>query len=278
MNKNNKINSYIKKLKSDGYLIIDNLFNSKECDKYKSNLKKIYNKFKKNKLIEGEKYGQVIIRDLVMIDPNSFLNLIDNKILYKIAELMFNDEFILENIMASNSVNVNQEYKRIAHIDGHIPVDDVNNTTDLVAIICLDDFTKENGATKIWPKSHLSGVQIHKSKIKDKLIKKKNIYMKAKKGSVGFILGQTWHQIGRNLSEDSRWSIIIHYKRWWIKPSTDFTKCGNKIFQQLNDKQKKLFGFNCISPKFNLKNYNKNYKILRKSSKIPKEYKKTLIY
>ena len=278
MNKNIKINNNIKNLKRDGFLIIDDLLKPKECNKYKNDLKNIYNKFKGKKIIEGEKYGQVIIRDLVLIQPDSFINLIDHKIIYKIAELIFNDEFILENIMASNSINVNKKYKRIAHIDGHIPVDDVKNTTDLVAIICLDDFTKENGATKIWPKSHLSGIQIHKNKLKDQLIKKKNIYMRAKKGSVGFILGSTWHQIGQNFSNDSRWSIIIHYKRWWIKPSTDFTKCGNKIFKKLNDKQKKLFGFNCISPKFNLKNFNKNYKILRKTSKIPKDYKKTLIY
>ena len=62
--------------------------------------------------------------------------------------------------------------------------------------------------------------------------------MKAKKGSVGFILGQTWHQIGRNLSEDSRWCIIIHYKRWWIKPSTDFTK-GTTNNYLINKKKEK---------------------------------------
>ena len=104
------------------------------------------------------------------------------------------------------------------------------------------------------------------------------INMKAKKGSIGFILGQTWHQIGRNINNKSRWSIIIHYKRWWIKPSTDFTKCGKTIFNKLNSNQKKLFGFTSISPKFNLKNSRKNYKTLRKIKNIPKDYKKSLLY
>ena len=67
------------------------------------------------------------------------------------------------------------------------------------------------------------------------MIKKKNIYMKAKKGSVGFILGSTWHQIGQNFSNESRWSIIIHYKKWWIKPSTNYINCGKKIFNILKE-------------------------------------------
>ena len=35
-------------------------------------------------------------------------------------------------------------------------------------MICLDDFTKNNGATKIWPNSHLSGIRIHHDKAKFK--------------------------------------------------------------------------------------------------------------
>jgi hypothetical protein len=36
-----------------------------------------------------------------------------------------------------------------------------------------------------------------------------------------------------------------------MKPSTDFTSCGKKIFKKLNSKQKQLFGFTSMSPKFN---------------------------
>ena len=41
-------------------------------------------------------------------------------------------------------------------------------------MICLDKFTKENGAMKIWLKSHLSGVRIHHEK--NKFFGKKNNY------------------------------------------------------------------------------------------------------
>ena len=102
--------------------------------------------------------------------------------------------------------------------------------------------------------------------------------MEAPKGSLVIFLGQLWHQIGKNINNNRRWAILIHYKRWWIKPSTNFTKCGSKIFNQLNDKQKELFGFNSIIPKFNLRKQFRNGKTLRKISSIDKNYSQALKY
>ena len=164
------------------------------------------------------------------------------------------------------------------HIDSHLPTADPKLTTDMVAMICLDEFKKENGATKIWPKSHLSGVRIHHDKKKLKNYLKKYVYVEAPKGSLVIFLGQLWHQIGKNINSNRRWAILIHYKRWWIKPSTNFTKCGSKIFNQLNNKQKELFGFNSIIPKFNLKKNFRNAKTLRKISSISKNYSQALKY
>jgi ectoine hydroxylase-related dioxygenase (phytanoyl-CoA dioxygenase family) len=173
-------------------------------------------------------------------------------------------------------VNVKNHYSALVHIDAHLASNINNNTSDVVVLFCLDDFTKENGATKIWPGSHLSGVRIQNSKNYKKLIKKKNVYVEGKKGSIFFFLGQTWHQIGKNVTNNSRWGILCHYKRWWIKPSTDYTKCGAKIYSKLNQNQKKLFGFNSISPKFNFKTQSRMLKTLRKSSVLNLSYKKVI--
>ena len=273
-------NKYYNQLLKNGYCIINHVFKKNYCDELIKKIEDLYTK-KKNKrydVDEGSMYGQEIIRDLVLRDPKTFLKLIDNKKIIKVLELIFKDSFILENIMASNSVNVKKKYKRIVHIDSHLPTSDPKLTTDAVAMICLDEFKKENGATKIWPKSHLSGVRIHHDKKKLKNYKKNYIYVEAPKGSLVIFLGQLWHQIGKNINNDRRWAVLIHYKRWWIKPSTNFTECGSKIFNQLNDKQKELFGFNTIIPKFNLKKQFRNGKTLRKVSSIGKNYSQALKY
>ena len=181
--------------------------------------------------------------------------------------------------MASNSILINKKkYKSLVHIDSHLPCKENQNTSDVVVMYCFDNFNKDNGTTKIWPKSHLSGIRIQNKK---KFLKKRINQFKhvvAPKGSLVFFLGQTWHQIGRNINGQNRWGVLCHYKRWWIKPSTDFTKCGSKIFKILNNKQKELFGFSSISPKFNFKKQIRKLKTLRKVVKLKNQYSKVLQY
>lgn len=140
-------------------------------------------------------------------------------------------------------------------------------------LFCLNNFTRENGATKIWPRSHKSGIRIQNSKKYKKLIKKKYIFAEAKNGAIIFLLGHTWHQIGKNSTTKDRWGILCHYKRWWIKPGVDHTTCGSYIYDKLNITQKKLFGFNSIPPRFDIKKKKVNsLKTLRNSSVFSKKY------
>ena len=64
----------LRKIKNDGYCVIGNIFSNKECLNYKESLIKIQNKLKKNKYFKGEAddKGQVVIRDLVLRDPQRF--------------------------------------------------------------------------------------------------------------------------------------------------------------------------------------------------------------
>lgn len=272
------IQNIIKNLQNNGYATINEVISEKLCDQAKLNILKVQKKLKKNLEFNDEASlkGQEIIRDLPLRSPDAFLRFTNLKIIMKVLKNIFNDHFILDNMMASNSINVGSKYDRKIHIDSQIPVNQFNLTTDVVAMIYLDDFKIKNGATKAWPGSHKSGIRIHHEKKINKKKLRKPIYLVGKKGSVSFMLGQTWHQVGTNLTQDSRWAIFLHYKRWWMKPSTDFTKCGKTIFKKLNNENKKLFGFTSISPQFNLKNKIKNIYMIRNVRKVSKDYIKAL--
>ena len=272
------INKIKKKLFKDGYCIVENVLTKKQCNAFIENLEKLKDKIlnSKNFFDENSHIGQFVLRDLPLRDPKNFLKIIDNKIVTNVIDLIFKEAFILDNCQASASLNVKDNYKTLVHIDSHLPCSIANNTTDIVVCYCLNNFNKENGATKIWPKSHLSGIRIQNDKNYSKKIKKNFEYVEAKKGSLIFFLGQTWHQIGKNINSKKRWGILCHYKRWWIKPATDWTKCGPKIFKLLNNKQKELFGFTSIPPKFNLKTQKKIIKTLRKPSKLNSNYFKSI--
>ncbi len=270
----------VKNLFEDGYCVIKNILPKKECDYIIQNLEKLKNKTFSNRYFIDERSdsGQVTIRDLPLRDPKTYLKLINKNIVMSVLDEIFKETFILDNCQASKSVNVKENYKSLVHIDSHLANKSNSQTSDVVVCYCLNKFSKENGATKIWPKSHLSGIRIQNDKNYKKKIKKKYKYVEAEKGSLIFFLGQTWHQIGNNTNSEKRWGILCHYKRWWIKPSTDWTKCGPKIFKLLNSKQKELFGFTSISPKFNLKKQMRTLKTLRKPSQLNLNYFKTIQY
>jgi len=274
------VKKIVKKLHRDGFCIVNNFIKEKECESLINKLEKLNNSLPKNKKFvdENSKNGQLIIRDLPLRDPKTYLKLLDKKLILNVLKNIFKETFILDNCQASGSINVRSNYKTLVHIDSHLPCKFIENTSDVVICYCLNDFTKENGATKIWPKSHLSTTRIQNNKNYKKEIKKNFVHGDAKKGSIIFFLGQTWHQIGKNTNSKKRWGILCHYKRWWIKPSTDWAKCGPKIFGLLNDQQKELFGFTSISPKFNLKTRTRTLKTLRKSFQLNKNYFKTIQY
>ncbi|MDC3104600.1 phytanoyl-CoA dioxygenase family protein [Candidatus Pelagibacter bacterium] len=282
-------NQVFNNLKNNGYAVVNNCLSFRNCKSSINHLNKICSKNIKNKEYFSVTPRQLTIKDLVFRDFKNFSKFLDIPIVLNVAKEVFKDEFILDNFIASKSVNNEgnkelKDYKKIKkkqniiHMDGHLPMKEFSNTTDLIIIICLNDFNKRNGSTRVWPKSHMSGKRINHLKT-NKKIEKNFKTINAKSGSIIFFLGQTWHQIGENLSGNERWGLIIHYKRWWIKPSLDYTKCGKKIYRLLNTNQKKLFGFNSISPKFDFKlNYRKNLKTKRDILKVPKNYNKALNY
>ena len=282
ISKKNKffLNKAIKKIKSNGFAIINDCFSENECKNLKKEIFSLKKKLNANPYFkdEGSRDGQLIIRDLILRSPNTFLKIISNQLLMRIVKSIFNDKFILDNIMASDSLNVKNRYSRKVHIDSQLPVTGIDLTTDVIVMICLDPFTKNNGATKLWPNSHNSGIRIHHSQKKLKKKQENFQYLEAPIGSVAFILGQTWHQVGKNNSNNTRMSIFLHYKRWWMKPSTNFTKCGKKIFNLLNNNQKELLGFNSISPTYDFKKKIKKIYTLRDIKKVSKDYSKSLQY
>lgn len=71
----------------------------------------------------------------------------------------------------------------------------------------------------------------------------------AARGSVVYILGQTWHDIGPNLDGSRRWGVIAYYSRWWIKPTFDFTQATPSLYNRLSTRQKVLLGYNSRPPR-----------------------------
>lgn len=83
----------------------------------------------------------------------------------------------------------------------------------------LDDFTPDNGATRIVPGSHRSRKKPRWAE--GELPDGKPLCAPA--GSVAIWLSNTWHRSGPNSTDRPRRAILCYYCRSWVQPFSDLT-------------------------------------------------------
>jgi ectoine hydroxylase-related dioxygenase (phytanoyl-CoA dioxygenase family) len=84
----------------------------------------------------------------------------------------------------------------------------------------LDDFTEDNGATRVAPDSHLLGRQPHYRAGEDNA---PTIPVCAPMGSVMVFDGRLWHQTGANTTRDRhRHGILNYYCRGYVRQQQNF--------------------------------------------------------
>jgi len=231
----------IEHLKLYGYAIEENVIPVEECEKMSKACDEIKMKKRENDQLYSNN-NQDLLFNVHLEKPEIFLNKIDIPQIMDIESKVLKEEFILSNFHATHSST--QGGSRI-HQDIHIPITNFDHTFSMVALICLDDFTLKNGSTKVWPFSHKSGSDPRY--YRDEHVEG-GLQVCAPKGSVIYILGQTWHDVSPNLDGSKRWGIVAYYQRWWIKPDFDYTYCGPTIYSQLTNRQKQLMGFTSRPP------------------------------
>ena len=248
-------------LAKHGYAVVSNVVPGVKCSK----LVNVLNQLKRDRenastvghtesTIEERRFieasGQVLLRDCLLDRPEVFLEFVDLPLVTMTLSRLFGEMAILDGFSASTTYQRDPRYCHPPkiHIDSRLAMTEIHNTTHLATMICLEDFTESNGGIKIWPGSHRSGVVAHKHPhVKDRQCPGFVTLFPAR-GSLIFFLGQTWHQIGTSRTQQSRWGLLLTHARWWIKPQTNYTHCGEKMFSLCTTQQKVLLGFASIIP------------------------------
>jgi hypothetical protein len=255
-------------LKEFGFARLDAVLSEDQCDRLAGALDEIVVRRRQ----AGTMYQageQAVVYDPSVECPELFLPAISLPSVLEPVEALVGSDCILGGFAGSKSGPVTAGAAG-PHIDGNLAVQDVDDTQDVQVAICLDPFTLTNGATRVWPMSHRSGTRIQKSESRHHL--PPPLILEAPKGAALFFLGQTWHQVGANTDGSRRWGLFLTYRRWWIKPMFDFTRCGAATYQRLTVTQKRLFGFSSRPPAFS----EGRIKTLTKPEELPVEYHKAL--
>ena len=108
----------------------------------------------------------------------------------------------------------------------------------------LDDFTTENGGTRIMRGSHRWGADRYPGPDDDAAV----IEMPA--GSALLYLGSTWHGGGANQTDRPRAGVVIHYAASWLRPVENHVLAvPREVVRTLPTRMQELLGYN-IGPPF----------------------------
>jgi len=127
--------------------------------------------------------------------------------------------------------------------DGIYPLPSNFRDVNVGVIWALDDFTIDNGATVVIPKSH------KKRDIKnpEKFDERKIIVMP--KGSALIYSGSLWHAGGANTSDSTRLAIILQYVESWLRPQdTHLLSVQIPEAKKLDSRLQALLGYSMRKP------------------------------
>lgn len=134
------------------------------------------------------------------------------------------------------------------HVDaplGQIPEPLPEFPLTLQNVWLLDEFTADNGATRVVPGSH----KRRKSPPWSHDPLPDEVVLTAPPGSVAIWLSNTWHRSGPNSTDRPRRAILCNYNRSWLRGFTDFTATlDEKIVRTLSPTARYLLGFAAHPP------------------------------
>ena len=246
------MDTIFREVRERGYVLLPNVLSQAACDGYKRKIINIYAKY-------GKKYnaGSSVTRfhgeQTKMIynlhnKDIEFIHLIDHPVTIPIVRAMLqegsyknSEPFILKLSTARSPGR--GEPKQQLHIDANLPGSPYCLVSQVVWL--LDDFSKENGGTRIVPCSHR-----RTSYAEDGKDYSDEVVIEAPRGSVLVYDGGAWHASGENKFAADRWGIINTYCRWFMKPSFDFIRnTPREIYDQMTPFQRELLGFTTTPPK-----------------------------
>ena len=235
--KSTLINQDFESLMSNGYVIIKGLLTQSQCDEIKAECLPLMVQKGRNEF-EGQSTQRLYN---VLAKTRCIDKLADHPRILGLMDLMFRPNFLLSQSQVIN-ILPNENQQAYHYDDSFYQISRPRPPLGAASIWAIDDFTEENGATVVFPKSHTWDG--HQRPTSEKVIK---AMMPA--GSVIFFLGTTWHGGGANVTKSARLAVTHQYCEAFMRQQENYLLELNKeTVKILSPELRALVGYSVHSP------------------------------
>jgi hypothetical protein len=233
------VESLMSEVWKNGYVIIKDLMPQEIIEMVKEKVLPLLGHDGRNEF-EGYKTRRIYSVIEKTLEVNPFM---DNTLILALLDTFFMPNYLLSQIQAINVLP--GEIAQPLHADdGFYPIPRPRAPIGAATIWAIDDFTEENGATVIIPKSHLWGDEYPGDGSGHELV---SAVMPA--GSVIFFLGTAWHGAGANNSDASRMAVTTQYCEPWARQQENYGIAISRERVKLCSKDiQKMLGYSMLFP------------------------------
>jgi ectoine hydroxylase-related dioxygenase (phytanoyl-CoA dioxygenase family) len=204
-------NNLYSEIEEKGFCVVNDFLTKKSLSQLKNVTKMISESEIKNKT--GYFYGESGTNQRIfnLISKHKiYVDLVTHPYILEVLDKVF-DRNTLHEKFGLNSMTahfVAPGAKAIPmHIDSVVPDPIPPWMIRFIAILALDDFTKENGATEFVPGSH----KFLKRPTPEDVKKHPSVIAECKAGSLIFFDGAIWHRSSANITELPRMGLMLSY-------------------------------------------------------------------
>ena len=205
--------SLVKSVHEDGYVIIPDLISLEIVDRIREETATFLTYNGRNEL-EGHLTRRIysVIEKTLSCNP-----IIEHPLVLALLDQILMPNYLLSQLQVINVLP--GAVRQPAHNDdGFYPIPRPRKPISAALIWALDDFTEDNGATLIYPKSHLWGefsmADVDASKMVPAVMPS---------GSAVFFLGTTVHGAGANHTDKPRLAATTQYCEPWARQQENYS-------------------------------------------------------
>lgn len=229
-------------LNTKGFAIVEDVFNSAFIVKSRESMylvqKKIVEEIGQMRLDNAGEAG--VLRLMMKYHPLFFVYLESPTILEIIDKLLTPTAILhLQNgfILPSEDLKQPQIFQNSFHMD--FPRVLNGYLASLNIMVCIDDFSHENGATLVVPGSHQQMAAPSKADMEALAVP-----VICPAGSVFIFDSTLWHAAGSNCSGADRLAINHQFTRSFFKPQIDYVRAlGEETILKLPQRSQQLLGY-----------------------------------